>query len=463
VSASSARPPALGGGWPWLGHALELRRDPVGLLRRGRERFGEIFSFRLPGAPVSVFSGPAAHAAFFQAAEDHLSAREVYRFTVPIFGRGVVYDVSPELMDEQMGFLFPALRDDRLRTYARVMLEEAEAYFEEWGDEGEADLFVAMNELTVFIASRCLIGQEFRRRLSKEFAHLYHDLEGGITLLAFLNPHLPLPAFRRRDRARAQTAELIGHIIGERRAHKVAGEDFLQTLMDARYIDGRPLTDDEITGLLLATVFAGQHTSAVMGAWTGILLLEHPRYLPAVLAEQAEVFGHGDDVTLESLRRLSALERSMKEAERLHPPLIMLMRRVIRDLEFNGTVVKAGGLAMVSPALSHRLPEVFADPDRYDPDRFGPERQEDRRTKHALIGFGGGHHRCIGQYFAQQQIKVIWSVLFRRFELTLVNPGVRPDYSTFVVGPRLPCRVRYRRRRPTQSPVREIAAAGRSA
>jgi sterol 14-demethylase len=84
-------------------------------------------------------------------------------------------------MDEQMGFLFPALRDDRLRTYARVMLEEAEAYFEEWGDEGETDLFVAMNELTVFIASRCLIGQEFRRRLSKEFAHLYHDPEGGIT------------------------------------------------------------------------------------------------------------------------------------------------------------------------------------------------------------------------------------------------------------------------------------------
>ena len=85
---------------------------------------------------------------------------------------------------------------------------------------------------------------------------------------------------------------MIGHIIAERRAHKEAGEDFLQTLMDARYIDGRCLTDDEITGLLLATVFAGQHTSAVMAAWTGILLLEHLHYLPAVLAEQMEVFGH---------------------------------------------------------------------------------------------------------------------------------------------------------------------------
>jgi len=125
----------------------------------------------------------------------------------------------------------------------------------------------------------------------------------------------------------------------------------------------------------------------------------------------------------------------------------MLMRRVVRDLAYGDWVVPAGDMAMVSPAAGHRLADVFREPDRYDPDRFGPERQEDRRVKHALIGFGGGHHRCIGTTFAQQQIKVIWSVLFQRFELTLARKGHAPDYSTFVVGPRPPCVVRYRRRR----------------
>ena len=42
---------------------------------------------------------------------------------------------------------------------------------------------------------------------------------------------------------------------------------------------------------------------------------------------------------------------------------------------------------------------------------------------------------------------MIWSVLLRRFELTLARRGHAPDYSTFVVGPRRPCVVRYRRRR----------------
>jgi sterol 14-demethylase len=435
----------LPGGLPWLGHALAMRRDPVAFLRRGHARFGELFGFRLAGRDVTAFVGPRAQAIFFGADDRQLSAREVYQFTVPIFGPGVIYDVRPEILDEQMGFVIPALRDERLRAYARVMQEEAEAYVEAWRDEGEIDLQVAWNELTVFIASRCLIGDEFRRRLSAEFAHLYHDLDGGITLLAFVNPHLPLPAFRRRDRARARVAELIAGVIAERRAGAPAGEDFLQTLMEARYADGRALSDEAIAGMLLSVIFAGQHTSAVMGVWTGVLLLEHPEFLAPVLAEQEAVLGQAP-MSIDRLRGLVVLERAIKEAERMHPPLILLMRHVAADFAAGDYVIPAGGLAMVSPAASHRLAEVFAEPDRYDPDRFAPPRAEDRRTKHALIGFGGGHHRCIGSTFAHQQIKIIWSTILQRFDLSLARSGHQPDYTTFVVGPRPPCRVRYRRR-----------------
>ena len=36
---------------------------------------------------------------------------------------------------------------------------------------------------------------------------------------------------------------------------------------------GRALTDDEITGLLIATLFAGQHTSSITSAWTGYFMI----------------------------------------------------------------------------------------------------------------------------------------------------------------------------------------------
>jgi sterol 14-demethylase len=425
---------------------MEFHRDPAGLLRRGRDRFGEIFSFLLAGKLVTVLTGPEANEAFFHAPDDQLSAKEAYQFTVPIFGKGIAYDVSPDVMSEQLGLLFPALRDQRLQTYARFMAEEADAYFDNWGEQGEADLLVAMNELTTFIASRCLIGHEFRQNLSTEFAHLYHDLEGGLNLVAFFKPDMPLPSFKRRDQARVRMAELISQIIATRRSTGVEGEDFLQTLMTARYSDGRALTDDEITGLLLTVIFAGQHTSAVLATWTGVLLLQHRQYLPGILKEQQEVLNGSRNMTLDALRRLSALERAIKEAERLRPPLIMLMRKIVRDFTYRGCRVPAGGLLMVSPAVSHRLPEVFQNPDAYDPGRFAPGREEDRKSSYTLIGFGGGRHRCIGLTFAQQQVKVIWSVILQHFDVELVKLQHEPDYSTFVIGPRPPCLIRYRRK-----------------
>jgi sterol 14-demethylase len=234
-------------------------------------------------------------------------------------------------------------------------------------------------------------------------------------------------------------------IIVARRAGRTGAEDFLQTLMEARYADGSALTDDQITGMLLTLIFAGQHTSAVLAAWTGVELLRHPAYLEGVLREQREVMA-SRELSFDTLRRMPLLERGMQEAERLHPPLVMLMRKVERDLHYRRFTVPAGWLGLVSPAVSHRLPEVFTDPNRYDPDRLAPGREEHRKKRFALITFGGGKHACIGMTFGYLQVKVIWSVLLRRFELELIDRHPQPNYATFVVGPRPPCRVRYRRR-----------------
>ena len=437
--------PRLTGGLPWFGHAPAFRRDPVGLLERGRAEHGDIFRFRLCGRTVYALLSPACHEAFFRAPSDQLDAREAYRFTVPIFGDDVAYAVAPEIMEEQMRLLHPALGYDAMQSYAGYMAEEVERFADRLGPEGEIDLLLAMNELTVFIAGRCLIGPEFRDRISSEFAKLYRALEGGINLVAFIAPRFPSAANLRRDHARRRIAALMGAVIADRRRRLVSQDDFLDVLVSAKYRSGEGLSDDTITGLLLTVLFAGQHTSAVMATWLGILLLQHPEELERVRREGDQLFGN-EAPPLAVLKRLLRLEYCLKETERLHPPLIILMRTVRRAFAVGGITLPAGSLALVSPAVSHRLPEIFADPMRFDPDRFAPPRDEDRATPFSLIGFGGGPHRCIGLAFAHQQIKVIWSLLLRRFEFKLIDREPRPDYATFVVGPRAPCRVRYRRR-----------------
>jgi sterol 14-demethylase len=433
------------GGLPYIGHAVALNRNPVEFLRSAQARYGDMFRFRLLGHTVHALLSSRGNQAIFRAPDHVLDFRDAYRFTIPIFGKGVAYDVAPELMDQQLRLIHPGLRDEAMQSYAAIMVQEVETFAARLGEAGEIDLPAALNELTIFIAGRCLLGDEFRSRLSDEFPALYRDLEGGINLIAFVAPHAPTPKDLRRDRARRKIATTISTMLTDRRRSGIVRDDFLSALMAARYADGTTLADDAITGLLLTLLFAGQHTSAVMATWLGILLMIHSDYREAVRREATDVLNGTADV--DKLKRLRQMENCLKEAERLYPPLVMLMRKALSPFEVGGAIIPAGDLVMVSPAVSHRQEKVFRNPDAFDPERFAPPRVEDRATPYSLIGFGGGKHRCVGMAFAHQQIKVIWGILLQRCEFDLIGRDVHPDYATFVVGPRHPCRARYRRRR----------------
>ena len=441
------RVPELSGGWPLIGHLLEFQKEPVALLSRGRREHGDIFRFRLGPQDFVLFSGPDAHDFYFGAAEDRLDAKAVYEFTVPIFGRGVAYDVAPEIMSEQLGFLFPALQGAAMRRFARIMFEEVSLFADSLDDEGHMDLPLAMNQLTVNIASHCLIGREVRELVDEGFADAYHDLQRGINTLGFFFPRLPTTAHRTRDRARRRVAKLFAGVLADRRRRGNAPDDLMQTLMTARYKDGRSLDDEEIAGILLTVLFAGQHTSAVLATWTGLELMAAPSYLARVREEIREVYRQEGILSLANLKRQVALENVVRECERLHPPLILLIRKVTADIHYRDYLVPRGTLAMVSPAASHRLPHVFRNPERFAPDRFGSPDFEDKQHRYALIGFGGGKHRCMGKHFAYVQLKAIWTVLLDRFDFFLDTVVPAPNYGSWVTGPMEPCRLRYRRRR----------------
>jgi sterol 14-demethylase len=94
--------------------------------------------------------------------------------------------------------------------------------------------------------------------------------------------------------------------------------------------------------------------------------------------------------------------------------------------------------------VTHRIPDLFKDPDRFDPDRYASGREEDKRP-FAFQAFGGGSHKCLGNAFALLQIKTIFALLMRRFAFSSYGDPLLPDFHGVVIGPKQPCRVRYRR------------------
>jgi sterol 14-demethylase len=439
-------PPELSGGLPVVGHTVDFARSTIDLLFRAHQEHGEIAQFQVAHRRLVALFGPEGHQAMFRAPDTQLSPSDPYKIMTPVFGEGLVYDAPPDKMNEQLKMLLPALKDRRMRTYGEIILEEVERAIADWGEEGEFDLVDFCRVLTNFTSSHCLIGREFRENMSEEFARVYHDLERGVTPIAYINPYLPLPSFRKRDKARERLEQMISGIIEERKRSHREGEDFLQTLMDSRYKTGAPLTDHEITGMLLASMFAGHHTSSVTTAWSLIELLQKPEELDAVVGELAGIFGDEGVVDYQSLRRAERTEWAVKETLRLHPPLFMLVRGARQDFRFKDYHIPAGTYVTCSPHVAHRMPEYFRDPETFDPSRFGPGREEDK-VNFAYIPFGGGRHKCMGNAFALLQIKAILAVLLRKFEFEPVGDPVQSDFHGLVVGPSEPFRLRYRKRK----------------
>jgi sterol 14-demethylase len=445
-ATSGVTAPVASGRLPLLGHLLELRRDPLGLLRRVHAECGEVGEIDLAGHRLVMLYGAAAQEAFFRAPDEQLDQAAAYPFMKPIFGPGVVFDATPE--QRKQAVRNRSLRDQFMRGHAEMIATETERMLESFGESGEFDLLDFMAELTIYTSTACLIGKEFREELDRDIYALFYELERGTDAIAYVNPNLPLPIFRRRDRARRELVSRLEAIFARRERAGSSTEDLFGVLRRLRDAQGRPrFSTDTITGMFISMMFAGHHTTSVSASWALIELLRHPDWLRQVVGELDALFADGRSVSYQALREIPLLECALKESLRLHPPLILLMRRVLQDFQYGRFGVPAGRNVGVSIAVSNRMPEHFPEPERYDPSRYLPPRQEDAQP-FAWIPFGAGRHRCVGAAFAMMQLKAIVSILLRRYELELAQApeSYTNDHSKMVVSVRQPCRVRYRRR-----------------
>lgn len=443
-------PPRVSGGAVEQGHLAELRADPIGLMRRVREECGDVGTFDLAGRRVVLLSGAKANEFFFRAADEDLDQAEAYPFMKPIFGDGVVFDAPPERRKEMLHN--QALRGEHMKGHAATISREIDRMVAGWGTEGEIDLLDFFAELTIYTSSACLIGTKFRDQLDSRFARLYHELEQGTDALAFVDPYAPIESFQRRDKARAALVDLVQGIMNGRSEGPSPARDnrdMLDVLMSVKHTDGSPrFSADEITGMFISMMFAGHHTSSGTAAWTLIELLRHPDVLSAVVDELDQLYADGSAVSFQALREIPTLESVVKEALRLHPPLILLLRVANDDFEVNGFAIRRGDFVGATPAISNRLQEDFPEPDAFDPARYAEPRQEDLVNRWTWIPFGAGRHRCVGAAFAMMQLKAIFSVLLRdfTFELAQAPETYRNDHSKMVVQLAQPCHVRYQRR-----------------
>jgi len=342
--------PSPRGALPGIGHFHLFARNPLAFLKAAHQQCGEHFKFKLLTREAHVLISPQGQQVFFNPPPGALSMKEAYRLTVPMFGKGVTYDLDPETFDQHMSMLHRLLNARAMNRHAEVCLEEVDRFAGDLGDQGVFELKSAMDSVVTRIFCRCFIGDDFDP-IGQTFQRMFNDLEGGANPVAMVAPSFPSPANRRRDRARADIQELLVPLIKRRRQDQARADDgyFLSQLIAAAD-QGIPLTDYQIVGIVLTLLFSARSTTSAFATRCGMALMKNAEQRLVLEDETASVFPDGV-IRYEGLRSLVSFERFLKEVERLYPSVAVLMRVAMTDIPVGERVIPKGAMVMVSPML----------------------------------------------------------------------------------------------------------------
>jgi cytochrome P450 len=403
---------------------LQVNGDPLPLLLGAYEEFGPIFSMRLLHSPVVFMLGPEANHFVTVAHPENFHWRESsFGDLIPLLGDGLL-TIDEDYHDRARAIMMPAFHREQIEAATEAMAIEADQAIDALPVGEVVDVYEWMRNLAMRIAMRALLGLDpdeagkgaaaahhFERALG------YYGIDFHLRLLR--GPGSP---WRKMNRSREVLDEIVFGEITRRRANPDPGRrDILSLLVGARGEAGEAFSDREIRDQVMTLMFAGHDTSTSTLTFMLHELARHPEVTRHLHEEQDEVLGGGAPTVAQLEKEMPYLDMVLDEILRLYPPAWIGPRRAIREFEFGGYTVPNGAYVNYCSWASHRLPEVFPEPEAFIPERFTRERKA-ALPRGAYVPFGGGSRICIGKRFGQTEVKLVATKLLQRLRVEAL-PG----------------------------------------
>jgi cytochrome P450 len=240
---------------------------------------------------------------------------------------------------------------------------------------------------------------QFKRWSDEMVAGEYEDLAGE---------DREAVARRLQERFR-NTTEEINHyfrqVIAQRRIKPKS--DLISALLEAQ-IDGEYLSEEELLGFCLLLLIAGNITTTNLIGNAILCFDEHPE-------------------VMERLRkRPELIPQAIEEVLRYRPPVLVVGRIPLSDVELAGQQIKRGETIIGWLACANHDPSQFPHPERFDIER-NPKRH---------VPFGHGIHFCLGAPLARLEAKIALTIMLERL-LGMQrdrSQNLEPVQSIFIYG-----------------------------
>jgi cytochrome P450 len=432
AATDQARIPPSVAALPVLGNILELRKDPLAFMTRVARDHGDVVKYRLASTAFYLVTHPDGVQRILQDNYRNYtrSGSVIWNALVPAFG-------TPLIVSDGDSWLFrrrlmqPVFVHRHVAHFAAMMTAQAATTLDAWrsyADEGRTlAIAPAIGQLTLNILLATLFGvQDPAEAKSLGEATLVQNQDAILrtSILFYPPPSVPTPHNLRLRVAIRTLDRRIYALINERRQNPDAFADLLTLLLQARdEASGVGLSDQQLRDEIASLCFAGYSTSSSTLLWAFHLLAKHPSAVQRLWSEIDAELGQRTP-TLEDLPKLPYSRMILSEVLRLYPPGWVSVRRVIAADDIGGYAIPAGAHVTISAHVTHRRPDFWDEPERFEPERFSPDRSR-QRPRYAYFPFLGGPHQCLGRDFALLEAQLILLMVAQRYRLESI-PGDEP-------------------------------------
>lgn len=439
------------------GNVYRFVRDPIGYTSQLFERYGPIAALSY-GGKTNIYSPhldcPGTVFAYGPEMVREVSTHHDIYYKSPLsgtppsvtfdsgrtavlkhFGTGL-FGVNGEEHRLQRRLVAPAFHRQRVDSYRDIMVAVTQTILDRWQDKESRDIGEDMRLLTSRIAGATLFGEDLGER-GLVVANLIRQTLAVQSsplsrLLPFDVPGLPFHRFL--DLVNDYDRE-IRDILKRKRVISTDSGDMLSILMHA--CGGTEnglhpaLTDDELLGHTSVFLAAGLETSANALTWTLFLLSQHPHVIADVVDELTTVL-QGATPTVDQIERLPLLDHVIKESMRVISPVPFNARVTSQAAPLAGYVLPAGTEVFVSIYHTHKMPELYPDPNVFNPRRW----ETIQPTRFEYNPFSAGPRMCIGAQFAMLEMKIVLAMLLQRYRLELVRNQTIGRFGVIVLTPK---------------------------
>ncbi|XP_057486009.1 cytochrome P450 716A75-like [Actinidia eriantha] len=427
-------------GWPVVGESFQYlaagwKGHPEKFIFDRIVKYSSyIYKTNLMREPTVVFCGAPAHKFLFS--NENKLVQSWWPSSVNKIFPSSTQTSSKEEAIKMRKMLPNFFKPEALHRYIGIMDNIAQRHFEaDWDNKDQIVVFPLSKRYTFWLACRLFVSIEETKDVDR-FLERFNLLAEGLLSIPVDLPGTP---FRRAINAAAVIrTELVG-IIKQRKVDLAEGkasptQDIMSHMLLTADEDGKFMKEYDIADKILGLLVGGHDTASSACAFIVKYLAELPEIYQGVYDEQMEIAkskGEGELLNWEDIQKMKYSWNVACEVLRLAPPLQGAFRDVLTDFMYQGFSIPKGWKIYWSAHSTHKNPEYFPDPYKFNPSRFegtGP-------APYTFVPFGGGPRMCPGKEYARLEILVFMHNLVKRYkweklipdEKIVVNPMPVPE------------------------------------